>query len=207
MKRNSIQHPCILAVVAAFTVGCGAAGGEESEQEPIQEPVEVSEEALVCGYPECADIVTTNCDDGHWPGGVIYYKFDPSVAADKRAMIRQAMDDWESVTRGIIAFTSTASLSTSQFPVITIQYGGGNGAGHEGCVANPSGCVASMGESNVYHELGHCIGPNVHYWQRYDGRHYWRAQDTAFINCSALDPRCSTPAEDNFADFGPFDYR
>jgi len=194
------------AFAAAVTAACSA--GEEAVEQPGS-----LEQALACdGSPECPDATQTYCDDGRWPNGVIRYKFASGMLSARRTMIRQAMNDWESLTHGAIQFFGTTATSTATNPVITIQYGGGNGAGYLGCVANPGGCIASMQEGNVYHELGHCIGPNGHHWQRYDARHYWRSHDTAGIDCNQgalLHPggRCSIPARDNLMDYGPFDYR
>ena len=166
-----------------------------------------SREALAqtCGYSACAWQDNDYCDDGRWPNGVIHYKFAAGVTAADRGSIRYAMNDWQRITNNIIEFVETTASSTSQNPVITIEVPGGKGAGYAGCVRNPSGCVARMTTANVYHELGHCIGPNAHYFQRYDARHYLMYHDTPTQNCNQ--PRCPIIPEKNLIDFGPFSFK
>jgi hypothetical protein len=192
-----------LGLGSAASLGCTTGAAPLAAESPRPAPLSV------CGRPSCAgERTATTCSSGLWPGGIIRYRW----GAGELRWARRAMDDWETLTHGVIHFEqATRDPGPPTYPVLTLHAGGhGNSSSYTGCVTPPYHCEIHLSPSNVYHELGHTVIANGHHFNRYDRRHYLSLHFAPGAPSPCESPsfaRCRTPALAEASDTGPFDYR
>ncbi|XP_071527690.1 zinc metalloproteinase nas-4-like [Panulirus ornatus] len=107
-----------------------------------------------------------------WSNGVVHYKFHSTFASDKRQVVRDAMDEYESLTNGCITFVER----THQDDYIHFTQDNGEGChssvgkrGGSQEINYPDWCLKKHG--SVMHEMYHALG-FYHEQSRFDRDDY-----------------------------------